>query len=139
MKRPWDFTFAILSLCLYALIFATSGCATLSDVTHEAEVVDEGAKKLREVVKEIRAGVQQYAQLAVLACGESPLDVEACQELDFAAVKLYAAFKSAEAALDLYDAGKGDFIDAYEAAGKVLELAEDYAQKVVALVERARA
>lgn len=130
-------TVLALSLALLA------GCATLSDVTHEAEesveVVDEAADKLGLVVKSLRAEVAPYAQLSASLCASTPVDPGVCAELEALAQKLARALDDAQAALDMYKAGKADFISAYEAALDALELAEDYASKVVSLAERARA
>lgn len=114
------------------------GCATLSETTHEAAAeVDEGAQKLQRVIEFVRQNVQPYAQLAVNSCGATPLNVESCQEIEKVAGQLFAALDKAQAALDAYNAGKGDFIDAYEAVEHAIGLAEGYAREVVDLVSRA--
>ncbi len=121
-----------------------AGCgASLPELTQDAEdaanQVDVGAQKVQATISVVRAKVQPYAQLAVQSCAAVKLDEKVCAELDSLGSKLARTLDQAQAALDLYNEGKGDFLDAFNATEQALELAKDYAEKVMSLVQRARA
>lgn len=119
-------------------VLLLSGCAsTIADVKKDvAEVgvaVDQGAQKLQAALSVIRSQVQPFAAVAVSLCGASPVSEADCKAIDKAAGELFKALDEAQAALDLYSAGKGDFVAAYNALVQALDLASDYATKVLNL------
>ena len=127
--------YAVLALALL------TGCAApLSEITHDPTAqVDVGARKLRASISVIRSGLQMYAQTAVELCGVAPVDADACASIDSVASDIVRKLDTATAALDLYEAGKGEFDDAYQAVVEALVSAKDYAAKVMELAARARA
>lgn len=130
------FSVAVLSAPACLLL----GCgASLSEVTHDAAAkVDEGAQKLKAVISSTRVQLKPYAAIALALCDQSPVDPAACAEIDSAASRVFEALDKASAALDLYEAGKGDFIDAYDAVDAAFNLAVEYAKKVVDLDQRSQ-
>lgn len=118
----------------FVLFLFSAGCAGgLPAVQHD---VDKASMDVRAAVSQLRAEVEPYAQAAVAACGQVPVDAKACKELDALAGKLNEAFDLAVKALDAFDAGKGKFSEAYQAFKAVYEAAQDYANSVHDLVSR---
>lgn len=115
-----------------------SGCAsTLASVKKDVESVgasiDEGAQKIQASLSVVRAQVQPLAMAAVALCNATPVSPSDCKAVDKAANALLKALADAQAALDLYNAGKGDFITAVNALVHALDLASDYSDKVLSL------
>ncbi len=133
----------VLATATVAAPFCMSGCASLGETTHDVEhaanVVDEGAQKLEAIISSVRVSVQPYAALAVSLCEKSPVDPDACASLDAGAQELFRGLDTAKAALDLYNAGKGDFVDAYDAVVTAVDSAKSYVEKVLALARKAQA
>jgi hypothetical protein len=125
---------------IYSFILASvlllSGCAsTLPEIKHD---VDEGAVAAQKTLTALRQDIAPFAEEAVRLCKVVKIDDSVCAELDADAETLFTTLESAQHILDLYGKGQKSFADVYAQLMEVVQIAEDYVRKVVALREHSK-